>query len=163
MTAETKLDKQSNNIELDERLVSGEITIAQYTGLSKPQLYTIAEQGYRLFSSGKYDEARQIYAGLVAADPFDSVFHCHLGATLWRLGEYEKAFAEYDTALRYNFANVDALAGRGELNMMHGKLQAGLEDLQAAIKHDIKATRASTVRARAILIALKKEIEKQAA
>ncbi len=147
----------------DELLLSGGITIAQYVGLSKAQLYAIANQGYQLFTSGKYEEARQIYAGLVVADPFDSVFHCHLGATLWRLGDFEKAFEEYDLSLRFNFANVDALAGRGELNMMRGQLQAGIDDLQAAINYDEKGEHDATIRARAILVALKDEMEKQQA
>ena len=111
--------------EVQEKLATGQMTIAEAVGLSRRQLYAIAQRGYQLLNSGKLEEARQIYAGLVAADPFDSVFHCHLGAVLWRMGEIEKAFAEYDASIRLNIANVDARAARGELYLLKGEVKKG--------------------------------------
>ena len=64
--------------EIAERLVYGEINLAQLLGLRRETLYSIAEVGYQLFVSGNLDQAKQIYQGLIAADPFDSVFHCHV-------------------------------------------------------------------------------------
>lgn len=138
-----------------EKLATGQATLAEIVGLSREQLYEIAQQGYRLLNSGKLEEARQIYAGLVAANPYDSVFHCHLGAVYWRMGDLEKAFAEYDAALRFNRANVDALAGRGELYLSRGDAKKGIADLRAALENDAQATRPSTVRARALLLSLR--------
>ena len=141
--------------EVQEKLATGQITIAEAVGLSRKQLYTMAHRGYQLFNSGKLEEARQIYAGLVAADPYDSVFHCHLGAVLFRMGELEKAFEEYDAAIRLNIANVDALAGRGELYLLKGEVKKGVEDLRAALENDPNGTHPSSIRARALLLSLR--------
>lgn len=146
---------QNRKQEVQEKLATGQITIAEAVGLGKDQLYAIAEQGYRLLGSGRLDEARQIYAGLVAADPYDSVFRCHLGAVLWRQGETEQARGEFDAAIRLNFANVDALAARGELRILAGDVRGGLEDLRTALEHDAEATRPSTQRARALILSLR--------
>ncbi|HQU86003.1 MAG TPA: tetratricopeptide repeat protein [Pyrinomonadaceae bacterium] len=149
--------------EIQEKLVIGEITISEAVGLNRKQLYAIARRGYQLMNSGKLEEARLIYAGLVAADPFDSVFHCHLGAIHWKLGDVEKAFAEYDAALRFNIANVDALAGRGELYLLKGEVKQGIEDLRKALENDPHAFRPATVRARALLLSLHQVANKKAA
>jgi len=141
--------------EIQEKLVTGQITISEAVGLNRKQLYAIARRGYQLMNSGKLEEARQIYAGLVAADPFDSVFHCHLGAIHWRMGNVEEAFNEYDASLRYNIANVDALAGRGELYLLKGEVKKGIEDLRKALENDPNAFRPATVRARALLVSLR--------
>ena len=141
--------------EVQEKLATGQMTIAEAVGISRKQLYTIAHRGYQLLNSGRLEEARQIYAGLVAADPYDSVFHCHLGAVFFRMGELDQAFEEYDAAIRLNIANVDALAGRGEIYLVKGDVKKGLEDLRAALKNDPKGTHPSSIRARAILLSLK--------
>lgn len=138
-----------------EKLATGQITLAEFAGLSRKQLYEIAGRGYQLLTSGRLEEARQIYAGLVAADPYDSVFHCHLGAVLWQMGEPEKAFEEYDAALRLNVANVDALAGRGELYLAQGEVKKGIEDLRKVLENDPNGERPSTARARALLLSLR--------
>lgn len=147
--------------QMQEKLATGQITLAEFVGLSREQLYEIAQQGYRLLNSGKLEEARQIYAGLVAANPYDSVFHCHLGAVYWRMGDLEKAFEEYDAALRFNIANVDALAGRGELYLTKGDVKKGIADLRAALENDSQATRPSSVRARALLLSLRNAAQNQ--
>lgn len=147
--------------EMKEKLATGQITLAEFAGLGKQQLYEIAKQGYQLFSSGKLDDAEVIYSGLVAADPFDSVFHCHLGAVYFRKGEMDKAFEEYSAAIRLNIANIDALAGRGEIYLQRGELKEGIEDLRKALENDPEAKRQSTQRARALLFSLRDAAQKQ--
>jgi tetratricopeptide (TPR) repeat protein len=141
--------------EAQEKLATGQITIAEAVGISRKQLYAIANRGYQLLNLGRLEEARQIYAGLVAADPYDSVFHCHLGAVLYRLGEMDKAFEEYDASIRLNIANVDALSGRGELYLLKGEVKKGIEDLRKALENDPKGTHPSSLRARALLLSLR--------
>lgn len=147
----------SRKREIQEKLATGQITIAEAMGFSRPQLYALAQRGYQLFSSGRLEEARKIYAGLVAADPYDSVFHCHLGAVLWRLGKTDEAFDEFDAAIRFNLANVDALASRGELYLLKGEPKKGIEDLRRALEHDPEGTHPSSLRARALLLSLRQE------
>ena len=141
--------------EVQEKLATGQMTIAEAAGISRKQLYAIAHRGYQLLNSGRLEEARRIYAGLTAADPYDSVFHCHLGAVYFRLGEFDKAFEEYDAAIRLNIASVDALAGRGELRILKGELRKGIEDLRSALENDPQAQHPSSVRARALLLSLR--------
>ena len=145
-----------------EKLATGQMTLAEYVGLSRDRMYKIAQQAYRLMNRGKLEEARLIYSGLVAADPYDSVFHCHLGAVLFRMGEHEKAFDEYDAALRFNLANIDALAGRGELYIMRGELKKGVEDLRRALENDPRGERPTTQRARALLLSMREAARRQA-
>jgi tetratricopeptide (TPR) repeat protein len=149
--------------ELAERLMEGEITPAEFLGLSRNTLYAIAEVGYQLLTSGKLEDAKQIYKGLVAADPYDSVFHCHLAATHHKLGEFDEALEEYTQALQFNYANVDALAGRGEIYFNKGQLSEAVQDLKAAMELDPEGKLASTVRAHAIIIALKEMIDQHQA
>lgn len=152
---ENKKAAARRTAEAREKLASGQVTLAEYVGLSREQLYKIAQQAYQLMNRGKLEEARQIYAGLIAADPYDSVFHCHLGAVLFRMGEHEKAFDEYDAALRFNIANVDALAGRGELYIMRGEIKKGVEDLRGALENDSQGEHPSSQRARALLLSMR--------
>lgn len=146
--------------ELAARLVGGEINLAEFAGLTRQTLYAIASVAYHLFNSGKVEQARLIYRGLVAADPLDSVFHCHLAAAHQRLGELDEALEEYTQSLRFNVANQDALAGRGEIHLQRARVPEGIADLRAAIELDPDGKRATTVRARAILIALKEAMDK---
>jgi Tfp pilus assembly protein PilF len=137
--------------DLPARLIRGELTLAQVFGLDDDSLYEIARVGYGLFNSGNLREAKQIYAGLVAADPYDSVFHCHLAAIHHSLGELEEAFTHYTEALKLNLANTDALVGLSEIQLSRGDQAAGVSNLKKAIALDRDGAKPSTQRARALL------------
>lgn len=143
-----------------EELIRGERTLGSALGYSSNKLYGIANVAYRLLMTGRYDKALTIYQGLVASAPYDSVFRCHLAATLGVLGRYDDALEEYDAALRLNPENVDALVGRGEVYLRHDRLREALEDLGQAIKLDPELERRATQRARATLVALKRKGER---
>jgi len=147
--------------DLPAMLIRGEVTLADVFGLDQDSLYEIARLGYGLLNSGNLREAKQIYSGLVAADPYDSVFHCHLGAVHHRLGELDEAFQQYTEALNFNYANVDALLGRAEIQLSRGNLAAGISTLKQAIEIDPEGVRPSTVRARALLLALKRAVDER--
>lgn len=153
-------DKQNDEQELKgEKLIDGEITIGEYVGLSKEQLYEIARKGYQLVETGRLDEAKLVFKGLVAADPYDSVFHCQLGGIYFKQKDLENAFKELDDSIRLNLANVDALAGRGELYLMQEKFEEGISDLRTAIESDPKGEKQSSIRARGLLLSLRDAIE----
>lgn len=159
MSEQTAAPEVEIPYELAEQLVNGEITFAEFLGLSRQSLYAIAGVGYQMLSSGKLEQAKQIYRGLVEADPYDSVFHCHLAAVHHKLEEYDQACEEYTKALDFNFGNIDALAGRGEIYFNQGKLTEAFHDLKEAISLDPQGKFASSVRARAVLLALKEVVD----
>jgi tetratricopeptide (TPR) repeat protein len=143
-----------------EQLVAGVITPAEFIGLTPNQLYRIARVGYQLLNSGKLEEAKKVYQGLVAADPCNSVFHCHLAAVHHRLGASLEAVMAYTEALRFNIANSEALAGRGEIYLHQCRFEEAIRDLTEALRLDPQGERATTIRARSLLLALKQGAEK---
>ncbi|QRN98299.1 tetratricopeptide repeat protein [Archangium violaceum] len=147
--------------QMAERLVRGEMTVGEFVGLTPNTLYAIANVGYQMLQSGKLDAALVIYKGLVAASPYDSVFHCHLATVYAAQEQYEEAIQSYTQALTYNRGNVDALAGRGEMYLRQSKILEALNDLKAAVEGDPQAKRPSAVRARAMLLGLKEKVDAQ--
>jgi tetratricopeptide (TPR) repeat protein len=148
MLTNTKADFPED---LPARLIRGELTLAQVFGLDDDALYVIANIGYGLLNSGNLREAKQIYSGLVAADPYDSVFHCHLATVHHSLGELDDAVTHYSEALKLNRANTDALVGLGEIQLSRGDLAAGISALKQAIELDGDGAKPSTQRALALL------------
>ena len=140
--------------EWGERLIRGQITPAQYLGLSDERLYEIATLGHNQLSEGKFQAALDIFKGLVAASPYDSVFHCNLASTYAQLQRFPEAMEEFTQALQLNVANVDALVGRSELLLREGKVAEALRDLEAALRLDPDAQLESTQRGRATLLVL---------
>ncbi|WP_224362861.1 BTAD domain-containing putative transcriptional regulator [Hyalangium versicolor] len=142
--------------ELAQRLISGDITPAQFLGLSEERLYEIAAVGHRMLVDGRTQQALTLFKGLVASSPYDSVFHCHLAAAYVASQRYAEGMQEYTQALQLNIGNVDALAGRSELYLREGKVAEALVDIQAALKLDPEARRETTQRARTNLLVLKR-------
>ena len=149
--------------ELAERLVKGEITLGEFFGLSPNVLYGIAKIAYQLLNTGRVDAALDIYKGLVAASPYDSVFHCHLAACYYTRENYDLAMKHFERSLEINLSNVDALVGRGELHLRKGKIPEALADWKKAIDLDPEAKRASTKRARSNILMLKEMADQERA
>lgn len=158
-TTKSVTEKTQEEINV-EKLIGGEMTISEFVGMSKQQLYEIAKKGYQLIQTWRLEEAKIIYKGLVAADPYDSVFRCQLGGIYFKLKDYENAFREYGASIRLNHANVDALAGRGELYLMQGLYEKGISDLQKAIENDPTGEKQSSMRARGLLLSMKDAMDK---
>src|ERR1700749_1016483 len=150
-----RVARQTASREKALRLARGEITLAQYAGLTRAELYGVAREAYRLMGGGRLEEALTIYRGLAAADPYASVFRCHLAAGLLRTGNAQGSLAEFDAALRLNVANGDALSGRGEARLRLGHFNEAVKDLTAAVALDPKAARPSTARALSLLNAVR--------
>jgi tetratricopeptide (TPR) repeat protein len=140
--------------ELAEKLFLGEITPGEFLGFSTESLYKVATMGYEMVKSGNLQGALEIFEGLVAAAPYDSVFHCHLANVYARLERFDEAKAEYTRSLELNIANVDALVGRGELYLRESKLAEAVSDIQKALQLDPQGSRETTRRARATLMVL---------
>ena len=151
--------KQPNVKLSDEQLAkvrNGQMSLGEAVGFSKSDLYAFAQIGYQLLDRGQFQQAKRIYKGLVAADPLNSTFHCHLAAIHHRVGELADALEHYTKAIQLNPTNGDALVGRGELHMRSGRLLDSLQDLKTAIEHDPKHKLVSTYRALTIVASLNK-------
>ncbi|QRK04590.1 tetratricopeptide repeat protein [Archangium violaceum] len=145
--------------EAGEKLIRGEITLGEFLGMPTQVLYRWAETAHNLLQAGSTQQALQIFQGLVAAAPYDSVFHCQLAATYMTLERYDEAFEEFSQSLRFNGSNVDALVGRGEIHLRRGNVPEGLVDFTLAVKKDPELKRRSTQRARSMLLVLKQQAD----
>jgi tetratricopeptide (TPR) repeat protein len=112
-----------------------------------------------MLKSGNLQTALDIFKGLVAASPHDSVFHCNLAAVYVGMEDYEEAMKAYSRSIELNIGNVDALVGRSELYLRAGKVPEALKDIEVAIKADPEAKKDNTKRARTTLMMLKKMAE----
>jgi tetratricopeptide (TPR) repeat protein len=142
-----------------EAVIKGEITLGQFLGIPREELYRWADMGYRLLQAGSAQQAVQIFQGLVAASPMDAVFHAQLGAAYMTLERFDEAFEAFSLALQFNEGHVDALVGRGELYLRRGQVPEALADLGRAIQRDPGLKRRATQRAHATLLALKQQAD----
>jgi tetratricopeptide (TPR) repeat protein len=153
--------KAKREQEAGEKLIRGEISLGQFLGMPREVLYQWAEMGHQLLQAGSTQQALEIFQGLVAASPFDSVFHCQLAAAHMTLEQFDAAFDAFDQALRFNASNVDALVGRGEIHLRRGNVAEGLADFAKAVEKDPELKRRSTQRARTTLLVLKQQAEQE--
>ncbi|RKG68478.1 hypothetical protein D7V88_40655 [Corallococcus terminator] len=125
--------------------------------MPRATLYRWATTAHQLLQVGKTQQALDIFRGLVAASPHDSVFHCQLGAALMTLERVDEAFDAFQRSLQLNSTNGDALVGRGEILLRRGDVPGGLADFSTAIQNDPTLQRRSTQRARSLLVTLKQQ------
>jgi tetratricopeptide (TPR) repeat protein len=151
----------SNKIHLElsstatELIVEEQLKLGRLFSLTASDLYRIAEVGYQKLASGNLEEAKKIYAGLVAADPDDSVFNCHLATVYHRLEDLDQSLAYYTRSIELNRKNVDALVGRGQLYLKRGEVEEAIKDFQSAVEIDPEGSKPSVLRAVTILLQLK--------
>jgi Flp pilus assembly protein TadD len=131
-------------------LIRGSRTLAQIEGMTYEQAREIAEIGCGLARRGRIEDARVVFEGLVAGNPFDTSAQAALGTVYQRLGRVEDAMVCYDKAIDLFEENVVALANRGELRLRQGD-HRGLSDLGKAVQVDANGISAAGRRARAVL------------
>jgi tetratricopeptide (TPR) repeat protein len=142
-----------------KQFLRGQITLGDLEGITKPEQYEMAKIGYSYLTSGKLDKAKTVFEGLLALDPFDAYFHTALGSIAQQQNNLAEAEARYSRALEINPFSPSALANRGEIRVMNGRLTEGSEDLLRALKEDPGAREPSTIRARATLQAIKEQLQ----
>jgi len=83
----------------------------------------------------QYDQAAETFRkALKIADQPDT--HAQLGMALWELGRREEARQEWETALRTNPRQAEALHGMGLVYMQQGKNREAAQSIQAALEAD---------------------------
>ena len=138
--------------------LEGRITLGDLEGITKQEQYQMAEVGHSYLSSGKFDEAKTVFEGLLALDPFDAYFHTVLGSISQQNDDLEEAEKRYSRALEINPFFATAMANRGEIRVMQGRLTEGTEDLIKAVQADPQAKEPATVRAQATLKVLREKL-----
>ena len=143
------------------RFMIGDITASDLLGLTREELYAIAQRGYELLQQGQLQQALHVYDGLVYLDPYDPYFHTVLGSVRQRQEDLEGALTCYGQALRLQPWNINALANRGEILFNQGQLTEALQDFQQVIQLDPKDKNPSTVRVKTLVLALGEALQKK--
>ena len=138
--------------------LAGRITLGDLEGITKQEQYQMAEVGHSYLASGKLAEAKTVFEGLLALDPFDAYFHLALGSIAQQDGDLAEAEDRYSRALEINPFSASAMANRGEVRVMQGRFTEGAEDLIRAVQADPQGQEPSTVRARATLNVLREQL-----
>ena len=117
-----------------QELLSRTDPISSLEGMSRTQLGEIALFGHHLFESGRLDEARVVFEGLVGMGVEDAFPHTMLGTVYLALGDQDRALALFEAALLIDDKDVAARVSRGEIRLNRGKLKQAVDDLSAVIK-----------------------------
>jgi tetratricopeptide (TPR) repeat protein len=133
------------------KFVAGVITLGELEGITKKQQHEMAKLGHRFIRQGKLKEAKAVFEGLLALDPHDAYFHLALGSIAQREDDLDEAEERYTRALEINPYSPHALANRGEVLMMKGRMLDGAKDLLRALEEDPKCREEATKRARATI------------
>lgn len=158
--AEVELDESKLIYPPDRMLafIEGQITLGELEGITKQEQYKMAERGYDFLEAGKMEEAKTVFEGLLALDPYDAYFHLVRGSIRQREGELDAAEEAYSRSIDVNAFNASAFANRGEVRVLQGQLVEGAEDLLKALELDPDGSHPATQRARATLNALQEKL-----
>src|SRR5262245_58419717 len=62
------------------KFLMGQMTLGDLEGITKQHQYQIAQIGFYYLTNGKLDEAKKVFEGLLALDPFDAYFYMSLAS-----------------------------------------------------------------------------------
>jgi hypothetical protein len=142
-----------------EAFVRGRITLGELEGISKDAQYQMAKQGFSFMREGKLDQAKTVFEGLQALDPFDAYFHMVLGTIAQEQGDQDKAEKLYTRSLEINPFSPVALAQRGEIRLGKGQFAEALADLGKSVQEDPEGNEPAARRARVLLQMMKQQLE----
>lgn len=135
------------------------VSLAELKGITKEQLYQLAESGHVKLKHGRLDEAEQIFKALLLLDHRSAYFHAAMGAVHQKKRRPVEAIYEYSTALSIQSKDITSLVNRGEIYLRHKNFRRSAEDFRAAILLDLKGKSLWANRARSLVIALKRSLE----
>lgn len=126
--------RRGRNSSTTNEAVLPEAALGQLVRTStRDQLIELSQLGHQLFESGRVDEARSIFEGMVTSDNATAFAHTMLG-TIYLSGEDPHAAAQqFDRALKLDPTDIAARVYRGEVRLFWKKLKAAEDDLTRAI------------------------------
>ncbi|MCK6545414.1 hypothetical protein L6R52_06055 [Myxococcota bacterium] len=109
-------------------------SIREARGLSKKELFAIAEVGYHYLRCGGYRLAEVIFEGLAAIDPEEAYFALACGLVADRRGNVAAAKQWYETARRLDPRDARADLNLAELALGAGERGRGAQLLASAVE-----------------------------
>jgi len=117
-----------------EKLLRGDRRALE--GMDASSLADVAVLGHQLYESGRLNEARVVFEGLVAMDPAEAFPYTVLGAIFLAQQDVHRALALFEAALEIDPDDVAALVYRGEIRLRLGNRPRAIRDLERAISID---------------------------
>lgn len=142
--------------------LANKVSLAELRGMSRQKLFRLAEAGHIKFKYGRVDEAEKIFEALLILDHRNAYFHAVMAAIHQKQGRVVQSVVEYSKALQMNPKDVASFVNRGELFLRNKDFRRAAEDLRSAILLDTSGRNLWANRARSLVIALKRNLERAA-
>lgn len=152
-------DRRKHLIDLLYGFLEDRISLAELRGITREQLFQLAEAGHTRFKHGRLDEAQKIFQGLIVLDHRNAYFHAMMGAVHQRRQRTVEAIVEYSQALRLNRRDTASYVNRGEIYLRHKNYRKAAEDFRTAILLDPHGGNLWANRARSLVIAIKRSMD----
>ena len=152
-------ERRKHLIELLQRFLEDKASLAELRGISRDQLFQLAEAGYIRMKHGRLEEAEKIFQGLIVLDHRNAYFHAVMGAIHQKRARSVQAIVEYSQALRLNRKDMSSYVNRGEIYLRNKNYKRAAEDFRTAILLDMEGANLWANRARSLVIAIKRQLD----
>jgi tetratricopeptide (TPR) repeat protein len=137
-----------------------QVTLADLIELAPAKLKHLAEMGFVKLKHGRLDEARKIFELLVFLDHKSFFYQISLAASLQKSKKVVEAIYRYGEAVKLKPNSTNALVNRGELYLRMRNYRKAAEDFRAAILLDSHGVDRYANRARSLVVAIRRGLEK---
>ncbi len=103
---------------------------------TQDEVIFLMEAGFIYRDAGKYQEARDVFRGVMALRPDSEIPQVAIGSTLLVEGKLDEAIASYQAALEKHPESAYAYAHMGEALFMKKEFETARENLDRAIELD---------------------------
>ena len=141
-----------------DRFLAGEMVLSELYGVSKDELWGIAQSGGAMIDNGRLEEAQKIFEGLTALDPYESYYHTALGCVYQRQEKLEDANKEYERAAFLSTSDLVARANRVEVLVQLERYDDAVKQTEELTVLDPKANSEATQRAVVLVSAIYQSI-----
>jgi len=103
---------------------------------SQEEIIFLMEAGFIYRDAGKYQEARDVFRGVMALRPDSEIPQVAIGTTLFVEGKLDEAITAYQAALEKQPESAYAYAHLGEALFMKKEFDTARENLSRAVELD---------------------------
>jgi len=139
--------------------MKGEMTLAELSAVSGPEMLEMAVIGFSMYEQGRYDDARVIFDALCALDPREPYYRTALGAVYLAQENLDQAEQLFNEAIRLNDREIASYVNRGEVYLRQGKILEAAQDFKKAVDLDPENKDPLTRRARLLAAAALQTLE----